>query len=88
MADTQKKEDQEKMISQLKSLLRISLNPKSYERMMNVMLVNPKLFANASQKIVSLYQRFGRPLTENEVLMVLKSLRERPKTGGISIKRK
>lgn len=81
-------EDKEKLFAQLKVALRRVLDEKAYERMMNVLLVNQNLFAAASQKLLTFYQKTGRTMGEKEVLVVLNALKESPKTGGISIKRK
>ena len=80
--------DQEKILGQIKSALRQVLDESAYERMMNVMLVNQNLFAATSQKILMYSQRVGRKVTEKEVLILLQTSREAPKSGGISIKRK
>ena len=81
-------EKQKEALAQLKSALRRTLDENAYERMINVLMVNQNLFANAAQRILAAYQRLGRTITERDVLMILRTLKDEPQRGGITIKRK
>ncbi|MFA5050414.1 MAG: DNA-binding protein [Candidatus Micrarchaeia archaeon] len=80
--------EEQKIIEQLKIALRQVCEFSAYDRMTNVLMTNPKLFAHASQRIIQYASKTGRKINEREVLVLLSSLREIPKTGQISIKRK
>jgi DNA-binding TFAR19-related protein (PDSD5 family) len=73
--------DKRKAEEQLKAALRKSLDTAAYERLMNVKLSNPELFALAARYVAAGSQRLGRPLTDGELRTVLARLKgenERP----------
>ena len=61
---------------QLKATLRMALDNAAYERMMNVSVVNNELFLMAAKNSLMLYKRAGRPLTEDEVVTLLRAIKE------------
>jgi len=77
MAEKQKGLEAKKAEDQLKTMLRTVLDEPGYERMMNVKISNEELFMTAAQNILSAYQRFGRKITENEALVVLRMIKQR-----------
>lgn len=68
------------------ALMRV-LDGKAYERLMNVRIANPELYARIANALLSAYQRLGRKITEKELLTILSKLTER-KESGIEIRRK
>lgn len=67
---------------QLKAALRIVLEVNAYDRMTNVQHANSRLFLEAAQRLITMYQRTGRRLRDEEVRRVLSRLQESstPKT--------
>ena len=59
----------------VKGALRSALSPEAYDRIMNVSAVNKELFLGASKYLLAAYQRVGRPLTESEVVAILRSIK-------------
>ena len=64
-----------RMESQLKAALRLCLTPEAYERLMNVRLAKPELYAAASRQILAYAKKSGRRLGDSEVLALLKMMR-------------
>ncbi len=83
-----KEEEDKKIIEQMKMALRQICDFSAYDRMTNVLMTNPKLFAHASQRIIQYASKTGKKVNEREVMVLLSNLRDAPKTGNISIKRK
>jgi len=81
-------EQKQKILKQLKVMLRGALEEDAYERMMNVSLVNPELYMKAAQKIIVVFQKFGRKINGGETLALLNNIRREQTGGSISIKRK
>jgi DNA-binding TFAR19-related protein (PDSD5 family) len=88
LEELKKRQEELERAEQIKSALRIALHHDAYERVMNVMLANPELFQSAVQYILTLYQKVGRKLTDDEVKRILIRLKGEEKEGGISFKRK
>ena len=61
---------------QLKTALRMALENDAYERMMNVKLANQQLFLLAAQNIIPLFKRFERKINDQEVLLLLRKIKE------------
>ena len=80
----QKAQETEKKI---RAVLMQVLESPAYERIMNVKLANPDLYANTANAVVYYYQRVKRKLTEQE-LMTLLAAQTTKKEGEIQIKRK
>ncbi len=64
-----------RMESQLKAALRLCLAPKAYERLMNVRLAKPELYAAAARQILAYAKKGGKALGDSEVLALLKMMR-------------
>ncbi|MBI5228200.1 hypothetical protein HY988_06430 [Candidatus Micrarchaeota archaeon] len=62
--------------AQLKSVLRSALEEPAYERLMNVAIANKELYTNTAKQLLMAYQRIGRKIKEEEVIMVLKKINE------------
>ena len=65
---------------QLKTTLRVALDESAYERLMNVSVANKELYLNAARNILTAFKRIGRKISENELLMVLKAIKEQTET--------
>jgi DNA-binding TFAR19-related protein (PDSD5 family) len=85
LEDMQKAQQQEE---QLKAALRSILDDEAYERMMNVKVASPELFASAAQGCVSIYQRLRRRLGNKEVLLILRRMKGEEKETRITFDRK
>lgn len=72
----QNEEKKKNVEEQLKTTLRVVLDDSAYQRLMNVKIANQALFLAASQHIVGIFKQVGRKLTDNEVLMILRRLKE------------
>jgi len=77
MAEKQKELEAKKAEEQLKLMLRNILDEAGYERMINVKLSNEELFMMTAKNLVGAYQRLGRKISDGEVLIVLRSLKQR-----------
>ncbi|MCK4319834.1 hypothetical protein KAW38_04670 [Candidatus Micrarchaeota archaeon] len=84
--ENDKAEQQARMEQQLKMYLRISLEPDAYERLMNVRLSDPRFYTTAAQQVLGLYKKFNRKIKEEELLMLLRSLRGKKKESKITFK--
>jgi len=75
--------------AQLRAVLRVVLAPQAYERLMNVRISNPELYANVARLLVTLYsnKQLSGKVGEKELLSFLAKLTER-REGGIHISRK
>jgi DNA-binding TFAR19-related protein (PDSD5 family) len=84
-----RKLEAKKMEEQLKSTLRVALDEAAYERMMNVSLANKELYLTAAKNVLMLHKRVERRLTEEELLMLLKKIKEQTETkSSITFHRK
>ncbi|MDD5022613.1 MAG: hypothetical protein PHU63_00390 [Candidatus ainarchaeum sp.] len=88
MGEEEQSVEEQKILARMKTALRITLDEKAYDRMMNVLLVNQKLFAAASQKVIAFHQRTGKILGEKEIIMILNSLKEPVREQKFSIVRR
>jgi DNA-binding TFAR19-related protein (PDSD5 family) len=61
--------------AQLKAALRLCLSPEAYERMMNVRMAKPELYAAAARQILQYSGKAGKKLGDREVLAILKMMR-------------
>ena len=61
---------------QLRATLRMALDNAAYDRMMNVAVVNNELFLTAAKNALMLFKRAGRPLTEDEIVTLLRAIKE------------
>lgn len=98
-ADTirNKKMDQQKRLveakkaeEQLKTAMRVALEPAAYDRLMNVRIANQQLYFAAAQYAVTAYKKWGKPLTEQQLLNILHAIKgqEEKSATGIRFKRK
>lgn len=62
---------------QLKTTLRIALDEQGYDRLMNIAAVNKELYLTAAQNVLMFYKRAGRRITDAELLLLLKALKEK-----------
>jgi DNA-binding TFAR19-related protein (PDSD5 family) len=84
-----RKLEAKKMEEQLKSTLRIALDEAAYERLMNVSLANKELYLTAAKNVLMLHKRVDRRLTEEEVLHLLRKIKEQTETkSSITFHRK
>ena len=86
MEQYQQELEEKKKEEKVKGLLRMTLSTEAYERLMNVRIVNPQLYAMASNQIFNLYQKAGRKLNEKELLSLLKALKGQQKETKITFK--
>ena len=70
-----------KMEAQLKAALRMCLTPEAYERLMNVRLAKPELYAAAARQILAYANKKGKKLGDSEVLALLKMMRGERETS-------
>lgn len=76
-----KLEEQKKMMEaakaeeQLKAALRIALEESAYERLMNVSYANKELYINVAQRALVVFRQAGRKLTEEEIIVLIRSLK-------------
>ena len=71
-----------------KKQLSIILEPKAYERMMNIKNVNIERFLIVSQYLINLNKRVGRRIRDNELLTILQTMSGIKRETKISFKRK
>jgi|WetSurMetagenome_2_1015567.scaffolds.fasta_scaffold1392642_2 DNA-binding TFAR19-related protein (PDSD5 family) len=85
-AEMQKSEQSE---SRVRAALRMVLDEGAYERLMNVRISSPDLYAKAVQACSALYGRLGRKLTDRELLSILVRIKgPEQKETRISFERK
>ncbi len=77
LAERQKGLEAKAAEQQLKDALRAALTPAAYDRMSNVAVANKEMFLMAAQQSLMAAKRLGRPLTEEEILTVLRALKAR-----------
>ena len=88
LEELRKRQAEAEQLEQIKAALRLALQQDAYQRMMNVLLANQELFNGAVRYVLSLYQKIGRKLTDEEVRMILVRLKGKEKEVEISFKRK
>jgi DNA-binding TFAR19-related protein (PDSD5 family) len=64
-----------RMEAQLKAALRLCLAPEAYDRLMNVRLAKPELYAAAARQILAYAKKSGKRLGDSEVLALLRMMR-------------
>ena len=86
LAEMQRMQEAE---AQLRSLLRVALEPAAYERLMNVRISNPELYAQIARVIMMLYnnKQLAEKVSEKQLRALLAKLTERHE-GDIEIRRK
>ncbi len=75
-----KKLEAKKAQEQLKSTLRAALEEPAYERLMNVAVANEELYLTAAKNVLMFYKRAGRRITEQELLSLLRAIKEQSET--------
>jgi len=79
--DIQKKRlEARKAQEQLKTTLRVALDEAAYERLMNVALANNDVYLATARQVLMAFKRVGRKIKEEELLMVLKAIKEQTET--------
>ncbi len=77
LAERRKASESSAAEEQLKEALRSALDPGAYDRMSNVAMANKELYVMAAQQVLMARKRIGRPITEDELLTVLRALKAR-----------
>ncbi len=75
-----------RMEAQLKAALRLCLTPEAYERLMNVRLAKPELYAAAARQILAYAKKGGKRLGDSEVLALLRMMRGGERETKITFK--
>lgn len=75
-----------RMEAQLKAALRLCLTPEAYERLMNVRLAKPELYAAAARQILAYAKKGGKRLGDPEVLALLRMMRGGERETRITFK--
>lgn len=89
LAEQQKLAEAKKAEEQLKTTLRVILDEPAYVRLMNVKMASQQVFATAAQYLLRVFQKFRRKITEEELLAVLRTIKERnEKETKITFERK
>lgn len=74
--------------NKLKATLYRILDEQAYNRMMNVKVANPDVYVAAAQGCISVFSRLGRKLSDQQVLLILKSVKGEEKKTKITFERK
>ena len=76
--------------AQLREILRKILDPKAFERLMNIRISNRELYMQLAQLLVYAYQQGQLPakVSETELLSLLNRIKAGEKQTSIKIKRK
>lgn len=64
-----------KMEEQLKAALRLALDEPAYERLANISYANKEFYMNVAQRAIMAYRKAGRKLSEEEVIFLIRSLK-------------
>ena len=64
-----------KMEEQLKAALRIALDEPAYERLANISYANKEFYMNVAQRAIMVYRKAGRKLSEEEVIFLIRNLK-------------
>jgi len=75
-----KRLDAKKAQEQLKSTLRGALDEAAYARLMNVSVANNELYLTAAKNVLMFYKRAGRRIREEELLQLLRAIKEQTET--------
>ena len=87
--EQKKATESKKAQEQLRSTLRVVLEENAYDRIMNVSIANEQLFLTAAQNLLGVYQKVGRKIRDDEVLYILKMIKnQNEKKTSISFERK
>ena len=76
----QKKLEARRAQEQLKATLRVALDEGAYERLMNVALANNEIYLATARQVLMAFKRVGRKINEDELLSVLKAIKEQTET--------
>ena len=76
----QKKLEARKVQEQLKATLRVALDEGAYDRLMNVALANNEIYLATARQVLMAFKRVGRKINEDELLSVLKAIKEQTET--------
>ncbi|HIE53906.1 MAG TPA: hypothetical protein EYP90_01780 [Chromatiaceae bacterium] len=79
-AELEKMAEAKKAQEQLKGALRNVLDEGAYNRIMNVAVANKELYLVAAKQVLMLSKRVGRKLTEEELLALLRAIKEQTTT--------
>lgn len=91
MQELRKKQvEQMQREAQLREILRKILDPKAFERLMNIRISNRELYMQLAQLLVYAYQQGQLPakVSETELLSLLNRIKAGEKQTSITIKRK
>ena len=91
MQELRKKQvEQMQREAQLREILRKILDPKAFERLMNIRISNRELYMQLAQLLVYAYQQGQLPakVSETELLSLLNRIKAGEKQTSIKIKRK
>jgi len=75
-----------RMEAKLKAALRMCLTPEAYERMANVRMANPELYAAAARQILAHAGKGGGKLGDAKVLALLRAMRGGERETKITFK--
>lgn len=78
--NAQKQMEANNMEEQLRSSLRIALEEAAYARLMNVAAVNKELYLMTAKQLVVAFRRMERKITEEELLSLLKAIKDQTTT--------
>jgi len=77
LEEQQKKAQEKELENKLKSALRVALEPDAYERLATVGYGNKELYTMAAQQILMVYSRAKRKITDEELLYLLKAIKQK-----------
>lgn len=77
LAEKQKELETKEVEAKLKDALRSALSEQAYDRLSNVAVANKELYLNTAQQVLLAYKQLGRRINEEELLTVLKALKEK-----------
>ncbi len=86
VAYQQKLAEAKKAEEQLKTTLRVILEPEAYDRLSNIRHANPNLYVTASQHALAVYKRFGQRISEQQLLNILTALKAQMNEGEKKIR--
>lgn len=82
----QKFAEAKKAEEQLKSALRVVLEPNAYDRLSNVRHVNRELYVAAAQYALAAYKRFNQRINEQQLLNILTGIKSQTSEGEKKIR--
>lgn len=78
--EMQKQAEAKKIEEQLKTALRMALEERAYDRLINIAAVNKELYLIAAKQLVVAFKRMGRKITEDELMTLLRAIKEQTTT--------